>query len=104
MLEMYAGVILFSTLYVNTALLYLSLLSTDNHPSSLPADGVRKSVLRIVLAARFCNFRSLSRFDIREPSPRQQNHTPSRALCNFGKTVFELLPVHIQIVALIVIF
>ena len=31
MLEMYAGVILFNALYVNTALLYLSLLSTDNH-------------------------------------------------------------------------
>ena len=65
MFEMYAGVILFNAFYVNTALLYLSLVSTDNHPTSvnMPEDGVQKSVLRIVLAARFCNFRSLSRFD-----------------------------------------
>ena len=42
LLEIYAGVILFNDLYVNTALFYLSHLSTDNHPSSvsIPADGV----------------------------------------------------------------
>ena len=96
MLEMYAGVILFSALYVNTALLYLSLLATDNHPSSLnmPTDGVRKSVLRIVLAARFLILGVFQDFT-GTSSPRQQNHNTSRALCNFGKTVFELLPVHI---------
>ena len=102
---MYAGVILFNALYVNTALLNLSLLSNDNHPSSLniPADGVRKSVLEL-----FSQLASviLGVFqDLKETSSlKQQSHNPLKALCNFGKTVFELLPVHIQIVALIMIF
>ena len=43
LLERFSGVILFNALYVSTALLYLSFLSTDNHPNSLdmPADAVR---------------------------------------------------------------
>ena len=47
------------------ALLYISLFSIDCQPRSLnmSTDGVRKSAFNIILAARFCNFRSRSRFE-----------------------------------------
>ena len=51
----------------------------------------------------FCNFRSRTRFDM-DVEPRRKKYNLSKALFNFGKTVFEFLPVHNQIVALIMIF
>ena len=62
MLE-YSGVRLFNALYIRTTLFYISLLSIEGQPSSLnmSADGVLKSALRIILAARFCSLRSRSR-------------------------------------------
>ena len=63
MLDTYSGFRLFNAL---TALLYKSLLSIERQPSSLnmSADGVLKSGLRIILAARFCSLRSRSRLDV----------------------------------------
>ena len=66
MLDTYSGFRLLNALYVRTALLYKSLLSIERQPSSLnmSADGVLKSGLRIILAARFCSLRSRSRLDV----------------------------------------
>ena len=66
MLDTYSGVRLCNALYVRTALLYISLLSIEGQPSSLnmSADGVLKSALRIILAARFCSLRSRSRLEV----------------------------------------
>ena len=66
MLKMYSGDILFNALNVSTAVLYLSLHSTDNHSSSLnmPADSDQKSVIGVGLVTRFCSLRTLSRFDM----------------------------------------
>ena len=62
--EMYSGVISLRALYVSIALLYLILLATGIQPSSwnIRVDGVSKSAFRIIRAARFCNFDSLSIF------------------------------------------
>ena len=56
--DIYSGAILFRALYVNTALLYLIRLSTGSQFRSLNIreEGVLKSALSIILAARFCNF------------------------------------------------
>lgn len=63
-LLIYSGVILFKALYVRIAVLYLILLATEVQPSSwnIRADGVSKSALRIMRAARFCSFINLSIF------------------------------------------
>ena len=61
-------------LYIRTALLYFVLLLTESQSSSLNirADGLSKSALNIVRAARFCNFDNLSilAVDVDPPSDR----------------------------------
>ena len=53
---MYSGVRSFNALKVRTALLHLWRFAIVDHPDSLniSKDGVSKSALRIMRAARFC--------------------------------------------------
>ena len=59
--KMYSGVRSFNALKVRTALLLLWRLAIVDHPNSLniSEDGVSKSALRIVRAARFWNLDNL---------------------------------------------
>ena len=60
----YAGAKLFSALYVNTALLYIKRLGTESHSSlsNMIVEGVIKSALNMIRAARFCNLERRSIF------------------------------------------
>ena len=61
-LYIYAGAKLFSALYVNTALLYIKRLGTESHSSlsNMIVEGVMKSALKMIRAARFC--KNIKRF------------------------------------------
>ena len=62
--DTYAGVKLFSALYVNTALLYIKRLGMESHSSlsNMIVEGVIKSALNMIRAARFCNLERRSIF------------------------------------------
>ena len=52
-----------SALYVNTTLLYIKRLGTESHSSlSNIVEGVIKSALNMIRAARFCNLERRSLF------------------------------------------
>ena len=55
--DVYAGAKLFSALYVNTALLHVKRLDTESHSSlsDMIVEGVMKSALNMIRAARVCN-------------------------------------------------
>ena len=59
--DIYAGAKLFSALYVNTALLYIKRLGTESHSSlsNMIAEGVIKSALKMIRAARFVKIQYL---------------------------------------------
>ena len=63
-IDIYAGVNLSSTLYVNTVLLYIKRLGTERHSSlsNMIVEGVIKSAFKMIWAARFCNLERLSIF------------------------------------------
>ena len=60
----YAVAKLFSALYVNSALLYIKLLGTESHSSlsNIIVEGVIKSALNMIRAARFSNLERRSIF------------------------------------------
>ena len=62
--DIYAGAKLFSALYVKTALLYIKCLGTASHSnlSNMIVEGVIKSALNMICAARFCNLERRSIF------------------------------------------
>ena len=64
--ELFLGVRSFNALKVRTALLSLWWFAIVDHPSSLIIleDGVSKSALRIMRAARFCSLDNLSMFSL----------------------------------------
>ena len=59
----------------------------------MSTDGVRKSASNIILAARFCNFRSRSSLK-RMLSPKSLSHNLSKAECNFDRTISERVEAH----------
>ena len=62
--DIYAGAKLFSALYVNIALMYIKRLGTESHSSlsNMIVEGVIKSALKMIRAARFCNLERRSIF------------------------------------------
>ena len=62
--DIYAGAKLLSALYVNTALLYIKCLGMESHSSlsNMIVEGVIKSALKMIRAARFCNLERRSSF------------------------------------------
>ena len=85
--DIYAGAKLFSAIYVNTALLYIKRLGTESHSSlsNMIVEGVIKSALKMIRAARFCNLeRYLSQFKATKAQSRLCQCTRSLA-CDFDK-------------------
>ena len=90
-------VLYFSALYVNTALLYIKRLGTESHLSlsNMIVEGVIKSALNMIRAARFCNLERRSIFAT-VVFPKCCSHNQVAAVYTFDRTSFEYSGVRIS--------
>ena len=88
---------LFRVLYINTALLYFTILSTESQFRSLNMreDEVLKSALSMIRAARFCNFAKRSKL-AQDVDPQVSDPNLSKGVYTLDKNVFEHQSEHIQ--------